>query len=313
MTIVLAAGVDVGRDWLDVAVAPSGRSFRAPNAPAGIALIVDRLARLGVHRVVLESIGAYGARLLRALAGAGFEVGVVDPRRIRALRLAEGGRAKTDALDARLIARFALAMRDAIRPVPSPKTLELKALSTRRRQLVEAIAAEKIRLKQALDPVIADSHRRTIAALGEERTRIEAAIDAGALADGDGARKAALLRTIPGVGPTVAATLIVDLPELGTLDGKAVGALAGLAPFTEQSGARPASAHIAGGRSCVRAACYMAALSAVRVDPGFKAQYQAMRAAGKPAKVALVAVARKIVVAANAIIKENRPWRSAAH
>jgi transposase len=152
---MIAAGIDVGRDSLDVAIAPSGRSFRAPNVAQGVKVVVDRLKRAGVCRVVLESIGAYAQRLVRALADAGFEVGIVDPKRIKALRLVEGKRAKpvlgpafgrtrgTDRLDARLIARFALLMRDAARPIPDADALKLRALSTRRRQLVEMMAMEK--------------------------------------------------------------------------------------------------------------------------------------------------------------------------
>ncbi|HEY0302457.1 MAG TPA: IS110 family transposase [Rhizomicrobium sp.] len=308
MTITLAAGVDVGRDFLDVALAPSGRAFRAPNTPQGVALIQDRLARHGVRRVVMESIGAYGARLLRALCAAGFEVGVVDPRRIRALRTAEGGRAKTDRLDARLIARFALIMSDAVRPAPAPEALKLRALSTRRRQLVEMIAMEKTRLRQALDPEILASHRETIALLSAERAKIEAEIEARVQASPQDARKEELLRTIPGVGPVIAATLVVDLPELGARDAKAIASLAGVAPHIEQSGLSKGSAHISGGRPCVRAALYLAALNAVRAETGFKRQYQAMRAAGKPPKVALIAVARKLLVAANSMLKTDRPW-----
>jgi transposase len=130
----IAAGIDVGRDFLDVAIAPSGRWFKAPNAAGGVQLIIDRLRRAGVGRVVLESIGPYASRLIRALAEAGFAVGVVDPKRIKALRFAEGGRAKTDRLDAKLIARFALIMSDATRPIPSAENLEIRALSTRHRR-----------------------------------------------------------------------------------------------------------------------------------------------------------------------------------
>lgn len=269
MTQACAAGVDVGRDYLDVGLAPSGRVFRALNAPAGIRDVVDRLRKAGAGRVVLESIGGYGARLVRALAEAGFEVGVIDPKRIRALRIAEGKRAKTDRLDARLIARFALIVQDADRPVPSPEAFEIRGLSTRRRQLVEMIAMEKTRL-------------------GQDRFD--------------------LLQTIPGVGPAVGMTLLADMPELGSLGRKAVGSLAGLAPHPNQSGTRTGQAHISGGRPCVRAALYMAAVSAVRSDKGFKREYLAMRQAGKPAKVALIAIARRIAVAANAILKTNQPW-----
>jgi transposase len=309
MTIIsLAAGVDIGRNWLDVGLAPSGKSFRMPNTPAGIAALVSRLRRGGVKRVVIESIGALGARLVRALANAGLEVGIVDPRRIKALRLAEGGKAKTDQLDARLIARFALHMSDVIRPVPSLEALEIRALSTRRRQLVEMIAMEKTRLRQVLDPVLLASCREVIRALGEERKRIETMLEARTNATPGNKRKGELLRTIPGIGPAIAATLMADLPELGARDNKAIASLAGVAPHIQQSGARQGRAHIEGGRPCVRAALYMAALNSARSEAGFKAEYRAMRNAGKPAKVALIAIARKIVVAANTMLKHDRPW-----
>jgi len=308
MTITLAAGVDVGRDWLDVGLAPSGKCFRAPNSAAGIAVILTRLRRAGVERVVLESIGSLALNLVRRLAAAGLEVGVVDPRRIKALRTAEGGRAKTDRLDAKLIARFALLMSDAIRPIPSAESLELRALSTRRRQLVEMIAMEKTRLKQVIDPVLLASSRAMILVLGEERKRIEAMIEAATGSSPEGRRKGELLRSIPGVGPAISSILMADLPELGARDSKAIASLAGVAPHIQESGARQGRAHIQGGRPCVRTALFMAALTAVRHDAHFKAEYQAMREAGKPAKVALIAIARKIVVAANSILKHDKPW-----
>lgn len=312
MTQVLAAGVDVGRDYLDVAVAPSGRGFRTSNSPAGVAALVARLRRAGVGKVVLESIGGYGARLVRALADAGLAVGVVDPKRIAALRLAEGRRAKTDRLDAQLIARFALLMQDAARPVPSRQAFEIRALSTRRRQLVEMIAMEKTRLKQALDEVVADSCRRAIASLAEERCAIEARLQQALFEAADGQRRSQLLQTIPGIGPAVSLTLLADLPELGQLDRKTVASLAGLAPHPNQSGTRERPAHIHGGRPCVRAALYLAAITAARSDKGFKREYQALRAAGKPAKVALIAIARRIAITANAILKSGQPWTKPA-
>jgi transposase len=313
MTAALAAGVDVGRDFLDVAIAPGGRAFRASNSAQGVSSIVARLRRAGVRRVVMESIGGYGAGLLRALAQSEVEVGVVDPRRIKALRVAEGRRAKTDRLDAELIARFALAMPDVARPVPSPQAMEIRALSTRRRQLVEMAAMEKVRLRQVLDVAIVDSLRRTLAALAEERAAIEARLQALLDEDEHARTRQALLRTVPGFGPAVTATLMADLPELGGLGRKAIASLAGLAPHPNDSGTRTGRAHIQGGRPCVRAALYLAALAAARSDRGFKAEYQALRAAGKPAKVALIAIARKLVVAANGMIKANRPWIAPAH
>lgn len=312
MTQPCAAGIDVGRDFLDVGLEPSGRVFRLANAPKGVAQVVERLRRAGVVKVVLESIGGYAAPLVRALAQAGFAVGVIDPKRIRALRIAEGRRAKTDRLDAKLIARFALLMQDAARPVPSAKALEVRALSTRRRQLVEMIAMEKVRLKQTLDEAVAASCRQVIALLSQARAEVEALLQAELLHDAQGERRFGLLQTIPGVGPAIGMTLLADLPELGGLDRKAVASLAGLAPHPNQSGTRNAAARIGGGRPCVRAALYLAAISAVRSDKGFKREYQAMRQAGKPAKVALVAIARRIVVAANGMLKSDRPWEKHA-
>ena len=309
MTII-AAGVDVGRDSLDIAIAPTGRGFRAPNVAQGVNVVVDRLKRAGVTRVVLESIGAYGQRLVRALSEAGFEVGIVDPKRIKALRLAEGKRAKTDRLDARLIARFALLMSDAARPLPDADAFKLRALSTRRRQLVEMIAMEKTRLKQALDPEIVDSLKAALVALTAERARVDLQLEARARLQPGGERRRKLLLSAPGVGAAVAITLLADLPELGALNRKAVASLAGLAPQVDESGTRKGHAHIAGGRPCVRAALYMAALAAVRCDPAFKARYQAMRAAGKPGKVALIAIARHLLLALNTMLAEDRHWTS---
>ena len=309
MTSLCAAGVDVGRDYFDVGLAPSGQVFRVANAARGVEQLIVRLKAAGAVKVVLESIGGYGARLVRALADAGFEVGVIDPGRIKALRTAEGKRAKTDALDAALIARFALIMSDAARPVPSAKAFEIRALSTRRRQLVEMIAMEKTRLGQTLDEPIAASCRQMIAHLAAERAAVEGRLAAEIESQDGGRQRRDLLQTIPGVGPAVSLTLLADLPELGSLDRKAVASLAGLAPHPNQSGTRVGASHIHGGRPCVRAALYIAAVSATRSEAGFKREYLALRATGKPAKVALIAIARRIAVAANAILKTGQPWQ----
>jgi transposase len=306
-TLVCAAGIDVGRDYLDVAIAPAGRARRVTNEAGGIASLVRHLRAQGVRRVALEAIGPYAARLIRALAEAGFELGVVDPRRIKAWRAVEGRRAKTDRLDAELIARFALAVPDIVRPVPQPHILRIRALSSRRRQIVEMIAAEKTRLKQADDAAITASHRNMIALLGDQRGAIEAELAASLEAAGK-ATLGAILQTAPGVGPTVAMTLLADLPELGSLDRRAIASLAGLAPHVTQSGTAAGRATISGGRPCVRTALYLAALSAIRSEHGFKREYQAMRAADKPAKVAIVAIARKLLVALNGMARDKKPW-----
>ncbi len=303
--IAASAGVDAGKQHLDIGIAPDGRTFRVSNAEAGIAEAIARLQRSGVRKVVLEAIGPFAQPVVAQLVATGFEVGLVNPRRIKAFRDAEGRRAKTDRLDAALIARFAMRMSDALRPIPTPSQLAAKALATRRRQLVEMIAMEKTRLKQAANELIATSHRAAIAALSGERQRIEAELEARLAQDATARRTRDILVSLPGIGPAVASTLITDLPELGTLDRRAIASLAGLAPHPNESGVTRGRNAIGGGRPCVRTALYMAGLVASRSNPRFRAEYQAMRLAGKPAKVAIVAIARKLVVLANTLVKHD--------
>jgi transposase len=304
MTAV-CAGIDAGKMHLDIGIEPSRRRFRVANAPEGIACLIGRLQQAGVERVVLEAIGPYAQSVVAGLDQAGFAVGVVNPRRIKAFRDAEGKRAKTDRLDAGLIARFAVKMSDALRAIPSANQLALKSLATRRRQLVEMIAMEKTRLKQAVDPLLCDSHRAAITALSAQRAHIEAAITARLTAETALARRIEILRSLPGVGVAVATTLVIDLPELGSVDRRAIASLAGIAPHPSQSGLAPGRNQIAGGRPCVRTALYMSGLVASRSNPRFRTEYQAMRQAGKPAKVAIIAIARKLLVLANALIKQD--------
>ena len=308
MTFPATAGIDAGQRHLDVGL-PSGTIFRTENRPEAFPALLARLKREGVERVVLEAIGSYTHALVQALAAAGFAVGLVNPRRIKAFRVAEGKRAKTDRLDAGLITRFADRMRDAFRPLPDADQVALKALSTRRRQLTEMIAMEKTRLKQALDPLVSESHKDTISALAEACRRIEDEIESRIAKDEQRAKNRRILLTIPGIGARVAQVLLTELPELGRSDRKAIASLAGLAPHVSQSGQAPPRAAIAGGRPCVRTALYMSALVAARHDPNLRAHYQTMRAAGKPAKVALVAIARRILVTANALIRQQASYK----
>jgi transposase len=303
MTSPVCAGIDAGQRFLDIGLAPSGQTFRLPNTAPAFELLLERLRRQGVQRVVLEAADTYAQPVVQALDSAGFAVGVVNPRRIKAFRDAEGKRAKTDRLDAGLIARFALVMTDAIRPLPSAEQRALKALATRRRQLTEMIAMEKTRLKQALEPTVIESHRAAIADLSRACDQVEAFIEDRLDQDPRRAEDRRILTSIPGIGPRVAQVLLTEMPELGTLDRKAIASLAGLAPHISQSGNAPPRAAIAGGRPCIRAALYMSALVAVRHDPKMKLAYRALRTSGKPAKVALTAIARRILVTANAMIK----------
>jgi transposase len=308
MQPLCVAGIDAGQRFLDLGLAPSGQTSRYENNAAGIARLLERLQHAGVARVVLEAIGSYARPLLLALAEAGLPVGIVNPRRIKAFRDAEGRRAKTDRLDAQLIARFALVMDDAVRPLPDADAHALKALSVRRRQLTELVAIEKTRLKQATEPLVADSHKAAIAALTEACKGIEAAINTRIARDPERKQARRLLVSIPGIGERVSSVLLTELPELGRRDRKTIASLVGLAPHVSQSGNAPPRAAIAGGRPCVRAALYMSALVAVRHDPVQKAAYRAFRTEGKPAKVALVAIARRILVTANAILKTKQPY-----
>lgn len=303
-----AAGIDVGKSFFDVGIAPAGRTFRVPNTPSSITLIIDRLRRAQVHRVVLEAIGPYAAGLISALRTCGFEVGVVNPRRVKAFRDAEGRRAKTDRLDATLIARFALTMSDIVRPLPSEDQLVLKALGTRRRQLVEIIAMEKTRLKQATDPLILESHRMVIKTFTAQRKALEEEIATRIGQDSVLLRRKEILTSIPGIGPQVATVLLTELPELGTIDRRAVASLAGLAPHPNQSGAFHGRPHVTGGRPCVRTALYMGALASCRANPLARKNYLAMRAAGKPAKVAIIAAARKLLTVANTLVKLDQTF-----
>jgi len=318
MTLMVAAGIDAGKAFLDLAIASRGdrvrsRSLRVTNCASGIEKILRALAGSAVKRVILEAIGPYAAHLVRALVRAGYEVGLVNPKRIKAFREAEGKRAKTDRLDAQLIARFGLVMSEPLRPVPSEDQLAAKALATRRRQIVDIIAMEKTRLKQAFEPLVAASHRNAIKALSEERKAIEAELECRLTSDPMMAIKRACLMSLPGVAEQTSNVLLTEMPELGTLNRRAIAGLAGLAPHPDRSGLNPGRNAIGGGRPCVRAALYMAALSAIRHNPTIKREYQALRDQGKPAKVAIIAIARKLLVLANALVRDQQKYDPSKH
>jgi transposase len=307
-----SAGVDVGSLWLDLGFHPFAKPIRAPNTEAGIATILAALRERGAGKVAIEAIGGYARKLAMALIEAGVKVFLVNPRRIKAFRDAEGLIAKTDKLDASLIARFAHAMAHELRPLTDVEHEILKALSTRRRQLTESIAIEKTRLKQAFDPLILESCREMIAILEGKRRTIEAELDRRIAAEDRMARRRAILASIPAIATPISTLVVVEMPELGLIDRKAAASLAGLAPHPSQSGLARAHNAISGGRPCVRSAFYMAALVAVRTHPRFKQIYLDLRAAGKPAKVALVAIARRIVTLANALLRDDITFKNAS-
>lgn len=302
------AGVDVGKSFLDLGFEPAARALRVKNDPAGIAALVEALRRRGANRVALEAIWPYAWPLTARLVAEGFDVGLADPRQVRAFRTAEGRIAKTDRLDAGLIARFARTMPDRLRPAPEPQALALKALSTRRRQLTELVAMEKTRLGQAFDEAMAASHRAVIAALKAACAEVERQLEALIAAEPALARKREILVSIPGIGARIAGVVVADMPELGTLDRKAAASLAGMAPHPNQSGPLAGRNAISGGRPCLRTAFYMAGMVAARCHPHFRAQYRAMREAGKPPKVGIVATGRRLVTIANALIREDKTF-----
>jgi transposase len=300
-------GIDAAKAHLDVAVRPTGEAWRVGNDAAGVAELVARLGALGPALVVLEATG--GVELLAAseLVAAGVAVAVVNPRQVRDFARSTGQLAKTDALDAAVLARFAAAVRPPARPLPDAATRELQALVARRRQLVEMLTAETNRQRSApavLRPQLEEHVRWLRRQLGDLDRGLKAAVRASPAwrAQED------LLRSVPGVGPVLSATLLADVPELGTLTRQQVAALVGVAPLNRDSGTRRGRRAVWGGRAPVRGVLYMAAVVASQHNPVVRALHVRLRAAGKPPKVALVACMRKLLVILNAIARTRVPW-----
>jgi transposase len=300
-------GVDVSKAWLDVAVRPSGEIWKVANDESGFAVLVEKLRAVGPKLVVMEATGGYQAPAAAALSVAGFVVAVVNPRQVRDFGRASGQLAKTDVLDAEVIARFAEVMKPDARPLPDVETEALRAVVARRRQLVEMIVAETNRLATALKPVRRDieEHIRFL------RRRLKDMDDDLY----NGLKKSPLwrvheqlLKSVPGVGRVTICTLIAQVPELGTLSGRKISALVGVAPLNRDSGTYRGNRVTWGGRAAVRHVLYMATLVSVRRSPTMKACYERLRSKGKPSKVALVACMRKLLVRLNAMMKTGTPW-----
>ena len=309
MSAPSVAGIDVSKARLDTCILPQHIGAAFENGASGIAALIGHLKRRGVERVVVEATGGLEYPAARALLDAGIAVSRVQPGRVRGFRTFLGKRAKTDTIDAELIARFALAMpKENHASVPSADAEAIRALSARRRQLVDLLVQEKTRLRMTQDDAVLHSLKTVIAALKGERARIENALATAIAKDEDAMRTCQLLRSIPGIGAVVATVLITDLPELGTLNRHQAASLAGVAPHPQRSGTSQAGDHVKGGRACVRTALYMAAVSAIRCHPSLKAFYERLLKEGKPRKLAIIAVARKLVVIANAIIRSQTPW-----
>jgi transposase len=302
-------GIDVSKAEVTCAVHPSGETWRSATTPAALATLVERLVGHRPHLIVLEATGGYERAIVAACTDAALSVAVVNPAQVRAFARALGRPAKSDPIDAGVLALFGARLQPVARPPEEAATQALAALVARRRQLLDMLGAERRRLPQAATTPVQRDLRAHIRWLEGRVGEVDDEIAAAVQADSRWRVHDALLQSVPGIGPVVAHTLLAEVPELGQLDRREVAALVGVAPFNRDSGQWRGRRSIWGGRAPVRAALYMAAVVAARHNPPLRAFYQRLRAAGKPAKVALVAVIRKLVTIVNAMIRHQQPWQ----
>ena len=306
----IVVGIDVSKDRLDVSVQPAGTALSYSRDAAGIEELIGTLAPLAPQLVAVEATGGFETVVAASMAAAGLPVVVVNPAQVRSFADALGKRAKTDAIDAAVIARFAAATKPPVRALPDAATQALADLVTRRRQIIQMIVAEGQREKRA-SLRARKSIQRLLKSLRTELSEIDAEIDESVRGSAIWREKENLLASVPGVGSGTARTMLAELPELGTLNRRQIAALAGLAPFTRQSGKWRGKSFIGGGRASVRTALFMAAMTAMRCNPALRAFHHRLRAAGKPKMVALIAVARKLLTVLNAILRDKTKWQNA--
>ena len=304
-------GIDVAKAELVVGVRPAGSGWVECNAAAGVQRVVERIRGLAPTLIVLEATGGYELLCVAALAAADLPVVVVNPRQVRDFARATGQLAKTDRIDAEILARFAEVVRPPQRTLPTVEAQELDALLTRRRQLLEMLGAERNRLGQVFGSgkkPVKKSLSAHIAFLERQLARADAELDAAIRQSAVWCAQDDLLRSVPGVGPILSRTLLADLPELGRLSRREIAKLAGIAPLSRDSGTMRGRRFVQGGRAPVRAVLYMAALVATRRNPVIKVFYQRLVAAGKPKKLALVACMRKLLTVLNVMVRTATPW-----
>jgi len=301
-------GIDVSKDRLDVHVRPGGEAFAVSRDGRGLEELTDRLTALAPQLIAIEATGGFETIAAAAIAGAALPLAIVNPAQVRHFAQAVGKRAKTDPIDAEVIARFAEAVKPEPRPLPDEQARLLAELVARRRQIIEMIVAERQREKRVENTHVRKGILRHIRVLEKELPDLDE--DIGTLVRSSPAwrEKEDLLISFPGVSHTLARTFLAELPELGRLNRREIASLAGLAPFTRQSGRWKGKSMIGGGRAPLRAALYMAALSASRCNPPLKIFYQRLLSAGKPKMVALIAVARKTLTILNAMLRERKQW-----
>lgn len=307
-------GIDVSKDWIDVVVLVEENrveQFRCDRTPEPLAGLAQKLLPYCPQGVVLEATGGWESAVIRALAGAGLAVMRMNPKRVRDFAGAHGLLAKTDALDAYVLALFGARMRPALRAWPEAERQQLAAWVAREQQLIVERATERTRLQQTSEPALRKSIERVIAFLGKEIERLGKQLAAWVAASETWSEQEALLRTAPGVGPKTALRLLAQLPELGHVNRRQIAALVGLAPFACDSGKWRGRRSIRGGRGGVRAALYLASWTAIRAAGALKNFYMRLVAAGKPKQLALIAVARKLLLALNEMVRCRQPWRAA--
>ena len=304
-------GIDVSKDRLDVHVRPSREAFVVARDGKGLEELIERLQALSPRLIAIEATGGFETIAAAAIAGATLPLAIVNPTQVRHFAQAVGKRAKTDPIDAEVIARFAEAVKPEPRPLPDEQARLLAELVARRRQIIEMIVAERQREKRAENVRVRKSLARTIKTLEKELPEIDGDIDTLVRGSPAWREKEDLLVSFPGVSNILARTFLAELPELGRLSRREIASLAGLAPYTRQSGRWKGKSMIGGGRAALRAALYMAALSASRCNRPLKVFYQRLLSAGKPKMVALIAVARKILTILNAMVRDKKEWQIA--
>ena len=307
----ITVGVDVSKDRLDVHVHPVGESFAVSNDDAGVEDLCRRLAAVKADGIGFEASGGYERLAVVALAAAGLPVVVINPAQVRAFAVALGQKAKTDPIDAAVIARFVAATEPELRPLPDAEATQLGQLIARRRQLTAMLVAERHRRSRSSPGRARLSMARMVTALEDELRDLDRDLDSTIRGTPVWRDKQDLLASVPGIGKTIARTLLAELPELGQLDRRQIAALAGLAPFTRQSGKWRGKSSVAGGRAPVRSALFMGAMVAAKHNPVLKAFHARLIEAGKPKLVAIIAVARKLLTILNAVLRDQKPWSPA--
>jgi transposase len=302
-------GVDVSKNWLDVCLYPKDEFFRFANSTMGISKLLKILSSYTIEQIACESSGGYENLLLNLCADAGYNVRQVDPKRVKAFIISQGMKAKTDKIDARMIARFAVVQEpEYIKYKRSDNNDKIRALVRRKTDLTEIAAVEKKRLKGPTGYYCKEQITNHLAFINKEINELTTAIENLIAQDNEMKERKEILESIPGIGAATAAALIADMPELGKIENKQAAALLGVVPYTKQSGMYQGVETISGGRAAPRQALYMAALAATRYNPVMKNFYNRLRSSGKKPKVAVVAVMNKLIVTSNAMLKKKTKW-----